>query len=511
MILIIELMLFNKNFRLSPSVIGIFLALVAIGLFLFSQFQVPGGIFNPILNFNGETVTSQNYFITQFKVLPLYFRLFLVPLGQNFDHDIRISNSFTDADVLIGFGIILLIISFAIYMYKYNRLITFGILWMIITISVESSIIPIADVVFEHRVYLPMLGLIVALLAGLFELFAKKEKLIPVLLIFVFLVTGTNAVLANQRNNVWNSELTLWTDAVNKSPQKPRAYFKRAQANLEDGKVAWALYDFSKVIEYRPEFISAYTYRAAIYLSLNNLKDAISDYDKFIELSKDKTQGYLSRARAYKKSKRYGKALEDYDKYLKKNNLDSDVYLEKAEIYESANDAVNAIKISRQALKADTSNPRAMLALGKYYYMSAKFDSALVWLDRTINSKKVTKGTILNAYNIKGSTLYFKNDYDAALAEYMKAQEINKYYPPLLTNLALIYRTKGQYENELEIIDRFIEKDENNDKYWLARGVCNINLKKYKDADKDLRNAIRINNSNREANIKLLSIQKMLL
>ena len=34
----------------------------------------------------------------------------------------------------------------------------FGIFWIFITLSVESSVIPIADVIFEHRMYLPMAG-----------------------------------------------------------------------------------------------------------------------------------------------------------------------------------------------------------------------------------------------------------------------------------------------------------------------------------------------------------------
>ncbi|MDT3739975.1 MAG: hypothetical protein RO257_10805 [Candidatus Kapabacteria bacterium] len=510
MILIIELMLFNKNFRLSPAVVGVFVGLIVVGIFIFLQFQVPGNVFAPLVNFNGETITSQSYLLTQFKVLPMYFRLFIFPFGQNFDHDIRVSDSFFDGGVLLGFAIIALIIGFGLYMYKYNRLITFGILWTFLTISIESSIIPIADVMFEHRVYLPMLGMILALIGILYEVFSRREKLLPVMFILLFVFAGISGVLANKRNNVWNSELTLWTDAVHKSPQKARTYFKRGQANLTDGKVAWALYDFNQVIRYRPEFISAYTYRSAILESLNKNREALNDHDKFIELSKDKTQGYLNRARAYAKMKVFGKALEDYDAYLKKNNLDSDVYLEKAAIYELLNNSELAIKTSQQALKADTSNPNAMYAHGKYLYMTAKFDEALVWLNKAILSPKIKTGTILRAYNIKGSTLFFKKQYDESLTEFNKAYEISKTYQPLLINMALYYRTTGDYSKELTIIDRVIALEENNTNNWLARGLCNINLKNYKEADKDLRKALMLDRTNKEANFKLAGIQKFL-
>ncbi|MBX3042310.1 MAG: hypothetical protein KIT33_08775 [Candidatus Kapabacteria bacterium] len=510
MILILELILFNKNFRLSPAVIGVFLGLIALGIFIFLQFQVPSNIFQPINNFNGETVTSQNYLITQFKVLPLYLRLFIAPYGQNFDHDIRISESFFDSQVLLGFGILVILLAFAIYMYKYNRLITFGILWFFLTISVESSIIPIADVVFEHRVYLPMIGLVLALTAILYELISKKEKLIPVLFIFLFIFSAFSAFLAHNRNKVWESEISLWSDVISKSPKKARAYFKRGQALISNKKVNQALDDFNKTIEYNPEFISAYTYRAAIHINSERFKEAITDYDKFIELSKDKTQGYLNRARVFSRIKRNTKALEDYNSYLKRNNLDIEVYLEKAAVYESMNDAVSAINTTKEALKIDSTNTNAIVTLGKYLYMRGEFDNALPWIDKVINSEKATRNSKLIAYNIKGSIYFFKKDYDEALKFYDEAEKINKKHKPLLINYALIYRTLGDYEKELAIIDRILEFDRRDDNNWLARGICNINLKRYNDADKDLRRALEINRKNKEANYRHASIYKYL-
>jgi tetratricopeptide (TPR) repeat protein len=510
MILVIELMLFNKNFKLSPVVIGVFLGLIALGMFIFLQFQVFSNIFAPLENFNGETITSQSYLLTQLKVIPLYFKLFLVPFGQNFDHDIRVSNSLADGGVILGLVIIAIIIGFALYMYKYNRLITFGIIWTFLTIAVESSVIPIADVVFEHRVYLPMLGLILALIGILYEIFSRKEQLIPFMFLILFLLVGMDAVLANQRNNVWNSELTLWSDVVKKSPNKARAYFKRGQANLIDGKVNWALSDFNKVISLRPEFISAYTYRAAIYISLNKLREALADQNKFLELSKDKTQAYLNRARTYVKMKSYGKALEDYTKYLKTNNQDVTVLLEKAGIHEVINDAVNAVSTTKQALKIDPNNPESQFNLGRYYFMTAKFDSSMILLDKVQNTPNVPSGLVSNVHNIKGNYYFYLKDYAKSIEEYKKAIDLNKNFMNGLVNLAIVYRATAQYEKELEIINQIIKLDPRNDINWQVRGFCNVNLKNYKEADKDLRRAIELNRTNREANIKLAEIQQYL-
>jgi len=48
----------------------------------------------------------------------------------------------------------------------YSRLIAFGIIWFFLALSVESSFIPIEDVIFEHRLYLPSIGTFIAFTAA---------------------------------------------------------------------------------------------------------------------------------------------------------------------------------------------------------------------------------------------------------------------------------------------------------------------------------------------------------
>ena len=50
----------------------------------------------------------------------------------------------------------------------YTRLISYGIFWYFITLLIESSIIPIEDVIFEHRVYLPSAGAFMAIVTAVF-------------------------------------------------------------------------------------------------------------------------------------------------------------------------------------------------------------------------------------------------------------------------------------------------------------------------------------------------------
>ncbi|HWR57705.1 MAG TPA: hypothetical protein VN328_02350, partial [Thermodesulfovibrionales bacterium] len=124
----------------------------------------------------GTALPRWDYLFTQFRVIVTYIRLLFFPVSQNLDYDYPVYHSFLDPNVFLSFLFLLSIIGIGMWLayrswfmahrkrLKANgapdnelsaiscqRLIAFGIFWFFITLSVESSVIPIADVIFEHR------------------------------------------------------------------------------------------------------------------------------------------------------------------------------------------------------------------------------------------------------------------------------------------------------------------------------------------------------------------------
>ena len=96
------------------------------------------------------------------------------------------------------------------------------IIWFFVTLSIESSVIPINDVIFEHRLYLPSFGVFLAFAAT--AAFSTKISGRTYALVVVTLA----CILAGAtwtRNLVWKNESTLWSDVVAKSPLKARAHY----------------------------------------------------------------------------------------------------------------------------------------------------------------------------------------------------------------------------------------------------------------------------------------------
>ena len=124
-------------------------------------------------------------------------------------------------------------------------MIAFGIFWFFLTLTVESSIIPIIDVLFEHRVYLPSVGffLVVAVLAVLLgrRLAGRSARFSAAGVILAALVVALLAGATVKRNQVWADEITLWQDVTRKAPNRSRPWNNLGYAYLRNTQPQLAL------------------------------------------------------------------------------------------------------------------------------------------------------------------------------------------------------------------------------------------------------------------------------
>jgi len=174
----------------------------------------------PSRSHSGDYLTPLTYFWTQSRVVSTYSRLLFFPIGQNLDYDFVSSKSILEWKTALCFLFLFLIFLLGVKLYRRHVLIVFGIFWFFITLMVESTFITIKQVIFEHRCYLPSVGIALLMAAAVFSMVKNKNKAISSLLIIV----ATLSYLTYQRNAVWETEVTLWSDVMKKSPQKTRTY-----------------------------------------------------------------------------------------------------------------------------------------------------------------------------------------------------------------------------------------------------------------------------------------------
>ncbi|BAP56164.1 tetratricopeptide repeat protein [Thioploca ingrica] len=182
-----------------------------------------------------EEVTRTAYFATQMSVLWTYIKLFFWSSSSHIDYYYPITETFLSTQnynliarlldsvalwALIGH---LLVLGWAGYSLRRWPLVAFGIFFYYLAHLIESSFIPIRDVIFEHRTYLPNLGLIIAsswlLVVYLPRWVSQKTTLTIIILLLVML-----GITTKLRNQMWRDPIALWQHNVEQSPDKQRGW-----------------------------------------------------------------------------------------------------------------------------------------------------------------------------------------------------------------------------------------------------------------------------------------------
>jgi hypothetical protein len=215
-----------------------------------------------------QTITSRSdYLFTQFRVILTYIRLLFLPINQSVDYDYTLSHGFFEPAVIGAFSALTLLLVLGIVLLRKSRsgradlrLIAFGLFWFFLTLSIESSILPIIDLIFEHRVYLPSVGAIAAVTtAGVGVAWRRNHGRYqaPVCIVFLLLAVLLAGV-AWKRNLVWKTEVTLWEDATAKKPLNSRAWNNLGGAYIKEKSADKALQALVRAIELDPSKAAAW-------------------------------------------------------------------------------------------------------------------------------------------------------------------------------------------------------------------------------------------------------------
>jgi tetratricopeptide (TPR) repeat protein len=195
----------------------------------------------------------------------------------------------------------------------------FGIFWFFIALSVESSIIPIRDVIFEHRLYLPnvcaIMTMAVAATILLKKISSKNIRMAAIVFIAVFPMVLATATYI--RNTVWQSKVNMWADVVEKSPNWWRGHYNLANEYAAAGVNDDALEQYRISIRLAPNVPAPHINMANIFLKRGLYDKAIEEYQIAIRLMPDNARTYYNMGTAYYYKRQYDKAIEHYKTVIK--------------------------------------------------------------------------------------------------------------------------------------------------------------------------------------------------
>ncbi len=258
-----------------------------------AMFGVVGGIFareqeDPItVGFGTPGLTAWEYLRTQPEIVLHYLRLALLPVGQCIDYGWPVAD--VGPRMIASGATVLGLMVASVWALKRRPWMGFVGIAFFLILAPTSSIVPIRDLAFEHRMYVPLAGVIVLLVfgfgAGLRRAIAPIAPRRMVGGAAVICAVSLLIVLTFRRNALYGDVVALWRDNVARAPNHPRPHNALGFALLQSGRVPEAIAEFDEAIRLDPSYAGAWANRGVARLKQGDAQSAVEQMEKALALS----------------------------------------------------------------------------------------------------------------------------------------------------------------------------------------------------------------------------------
>ncbi|NPA45244.1 MAG: hypothetical protein GXO49_06910 [Chlorobi bacterium] len=275
-------------------------------------------LFSPMLNFYDKIVngyahrpfTLTERLLTEPRVILHYFSLILFPLYSRFSlhYGFTLSaNLFTPVSTF--FSILILLFVFLYGVISKNKWLSFWILFIFITLSLESSIIPL-DIAYEHRMYFPMVG--VSAVFGYLVAIFKNKKIVYGVAVFFLLFSAFNTFV---RNMQFRSYETILLQDYKNYPTNSRMLHNLFAIYLKKGEKNKSYFYLCKSLENNSFYYNDYIDFANLIVEKSSIDDGIRYLKNTFKTKRKINKPYLilwKIAKLYEKKEDFKRAEQYY-------------------------------------------------------------------------------------------------------------------------------------------------------------------------------------------------------
>ncbi len=334
------------------------------------------------------TLSKYAYLLTQFRVIVTYIRLLFLPINQTLSYDYPAYTSFFDSAVFISVILHLSVLFLGVCLYmtsrrsdkedrQWLRFGSFGILWFYVCLSVESSIVPIKDLIFEHRVYLPSIGFFAALTSGIEIVGSKWKGARNALACFTVLLVIVLSAAAYARNAVWKDSVRLWEDIVRKNPNKSELHNNLGVAYANRGYVDKAINEYATALKLSPSNIDARVNLGKAYAEQGHADKGVSEFIDALKVNPNHAGPHNNLGVVYANQGRTDDAINEFLAALKINSHYADAHYNLGNAYLEKGNTAAAIEEYISALKSNPDLADAHYNLGAIYAEQGRINESI--------------------------------------------------------------------------------------------------------------------------------------
>jgi tetratricopeptide (TPR) repeat protein len=391
-------------------------------------------------------------FLTMGKVVVHYLRLLVYPIRLNADYSydaFPLSSSLFEPGTLGAFAVLGVLVYAAWRLMRWRAMAGFGVIWFVVTLLPVSHIIPHHELLAEHYLYVPSVGLV--LTAGmLLEGMAGRGRNGRWVWAWVAAVLVLFSLRIADRNRDWRDGLSLWGKTVITAPRCARAHANLCGAYADAGLPDKAIGACEQALAIKPDQIEAHNNLGAAFARKGFFDKAVVEYQKALTLRPYYAKAHLNLGYAYFKSGKSDEALYEYGQAQQINPRYPEIYNGRGVVLVERGDYEQGIAEYRRALEIAPDYAEAHYNLGLARLKTGQVDSAI---EAFLNACTANPG-YADAYLNLGTAYSSRSDTEKAIAAFTRALELKPDYAEALYNLGVVYERKGELEQAAAAYER---------------------------------------------------------
>lgn len=404
-------------------------------------------------------LTPLSYLFSESSVITHYLRLSLWPFGQCLDYGWPVTRTAEEVlPTLILVGALFLTTIWAIF--RHPEWAFLGG-WFFVLLAPTSSVVPIVDLAFEHRMYLSLAAVIAAAVFAANGAMNRMGSRCGLSLRGLSLLKGSlaaivvaqMAVLTWGRNEVYQSEIGLWEDTVRQAPMNARAHGNLAAALRLHGRLDESFEHCRQAIEIAPNSADAQTDYGVVLAERGDVKASVIHHRKALDLKPNNPHVHCNLAISLWKLDLRKEAMRHFERAEQLAPANADIRKDFAKTIAESGLTDQALKYYQIALQIRPNDPSIYYNIGVALQDAGRLDESAGYYREAIRLSP----DLAQAHNNLGIVLIASGKATDAIIHFTKAIELAPGLAVAHQNLGNALAEQGQIAKAIDQLQQALE------------------------------------------------------